>query len=86
MLVSIFGGKRNMQKYLCVIQEMKDNIICAQGLRSTGNKKDFIIKENDVFDISLSDIVGLVAQPHHKIKDRQLMYTFDKKLKVKEKL
>lgn len=72
--------------YLCVIQEIKENIISVQGLRSTGNKKDFIIKENDVFDISLSDIVGLLAQPQHKIKDRQLVYTFDRKLKVKEKL
>lgn len=88
VLVCILGGKRNTQKYiyLCVIQEMKENVICVQGLRSTGNKKDFIIKENDVFDISFSDIIGLVAQPHIKIKDRQLVYTFDKKLKVKEKL
>ena len=53
--------------------------MCVQGLRSTGNK-DSIIKKNDSFDISLSDIVGLVAQPKLKIKDHQLVYIFDKKL------
>ena len=63
---------------------MKENIR-VQGLRSTRNKIDFIIKENDLFDISLSDIVGLVAQPKFKIKGKQLVYTLDKNLKVKEK-
>ncbi len=37
-------------------------------------------------DISLADIIGLVVQPHLKIIDRQIVYTFNKKLKVQEKL
>lgn len=82
------GGKRNAQKfvYLCIIQAVKDRTIHVQGLKSTKSKKDFVIIENDLFNVTYQDIISIMPQPELKMKERQLTYTFNKKVTVREKM
>ncbi|GBN59896.1 hypothetical protein AVEN_94219-1 [Araneus ventricosus] len=88
VLVSMMGGKRNAQKYvyLCIIQDIRDKAIHVQRLKSTKNKNEFVIVENDLFNIKYQDLISIMPQPELKMKDRQLTYTFNKKLAVREKM
>lgn len=72
---------------MCIIQSVDedDGEIVVQGLRVTGrNNTQFVLKENDVFTVTIFDIVAVLPNPEISLKDRKLIYTFPGKVDVKE--
>lgn len=86
VLCQFFGGKRQQTKYiyLCVIQS-KNTEIEIMGLRSVDTqKKEFILKENDVSCIMMEQIIQKLPQPQVNCRGERISYCFDRRLPVKE--
>lgn len=76
-------------KYLCIVQKKDedDGEITVQGLRVT-NKfgTEFVVKENDIFNINIDSIIEILTDSKLVLKNRAVTYKFPKPVDVYEKL
>lgn len=98
VLIKLLGGVRNSvnYKYVCCIkyvrndddddEELDNPIVVVSLKRADKYATSFYIVENDVFDINIDQILGILPEPKIVIKDRKIMYVFPGTVSVFEKL
>lgn len=88
IICEFVGGKRSATKftYLCIVQEIIDDVIKVMGLKSVNaGKTEFVADENDISFISFNQIIGYVKSPELTVRGERIRYVFKKRLNVKEK-
>lgn len=91
VLVAVKGGLRKAThyKYVCSIisVDSDDGEIVVQGLRTCNSKKtEFVETENDIFTITVFDIIAVLPTPKTTYKNRQITYEFPGYVSVYEQM
>ena len=87
IICEFVGGKRNVSRftYLCVVQEIIDDVKVI-GLKSVNaNKTEFVADENDISCKTFNQIIGQVKTPKVIARGERIRYLFKKRLNIKEK-
>lgn len=81
VVVEVKGGSRKATnfKYVACITNVdeEDGDITVQGLRqSNAESTEFVEKVNDIFSVTIFEIVGVLPTPYTLYKNRQITYKF----------
>uniref|UniRef100_A0A8D8T5N7 Uncharacterized protein n=1 Tax=Cacopsylla melanoneura TaxID=428564 RepID=A0A8D8T5N7_9HEMI len=86
--------KTEEYRYVCSIlsvqknQDQEENKfeITVQGMQNTNDEKnEFVVRENDIFNISTTDIIQILPTPNIVLKKRVITFVFTEPINVYEK-